>query len=107
MMFTRLNPAPAFAPALLDTWSGVAGLYKNAMDASAQQWVTSSASIIQQHNLQAFVGASRACADALAKNAVSVQQKSMERFVDANQKAAGMIGQAFTDAWMRSLRPAR
>jgi len=107
MMFSRFNPAPTFTPALFDTWSGVAGLYKNAMDASAQQWLTSSAHIIQQHTLQAFVNASRACADALAKNAVSVQQKSMERFVDANQKAAGMIGQAFTDAWMGTLRPAR
>jgi hypothetical protein len=111
MMFTNFNPGTAFTPtmptALFDTWSGVAGLYKNAMEASTQQWVMSSANIIQQHTLQAFVNASQACADALAKNAVAVQQKSMERFVDANQKAVGMVGKAMTDAWMGSLQPAR
>jgi hypothetical protein len=101
------SPASTLSPALFNTWSGVAGLYQNAMQASAQQWMTSSAGIIQQHTLQAFANASRACADALAKNAVSMQQKSMERFVDANQKAVGMIGQALTDAWMGSMRPRR
>lgn len=111
MMFTNFNPGTAFAPAmptaLFDTWSGVAGLYRNAMEASAQQWVMSSANIIQQHTLQAVINASQSCADALAKNAVSVQQKSMERLVDANQKAVGLMGKAFTDAWMGSMRPAR
>jgi len=110
MMFTNFNPGTTFVPAMptafFDTWSGVAGLYKNAMEASAQQWVMSSANIIQQHTLQAFINASQACADALAKNAVSVQQKSMERLVDANQKAVGLVGKAVTDAWMGSMKPA-
>ena len=110
MMFTNFNPALTFAPdksaALFDTWSGVAGLYENAMKASMQQWVMSSANIIQEHTLRAFMEASKSCADALAKNAVSMQQKSMERFVDANQKAVGMVGKAFTEAWMGSVRPA-
>lgn len=111
MMFTNFNPAMSFTPlmptAMFDTWSGVAGLYKNAMETNAQQWVTSSASIIQEHTLRAFMEASKSCADALAKNAMTMQQKSMERLVDANQKAVGMVGQAFTEAWMSGMRPAR
>jgi hypothetical protein len=111
MMFSNFNPGTGFAPAatnpLFATWSDVAGLYQNAMETSAQQWMTSSAGIIQQHTLQAFVNASQACADALAKNAVTMQQKSMERLVDANQKAVGLVGKAVTEAWMGGMRPKR
>jgi hypothetical protein len=68
------------------------------MQASMQQLLLSSANIIQEHTLRAFMEAAQACADALAKNALSVQQQSMERFADANQKAVGMMGSAF-DSW--------
>jgi hypothetical protein len=109
--FMNFKPGTTFTPAvpnaIFDTWSGIAGLYQNAAQASAQQWVTSSANIIQQHTMQAFINASQACAQALAKNAVSMQQKSMERLVDANQKAAGMMGKAVTDAWVGSFKPPR
>ena len=67
----------------------------------------SSASIIQEHTLRAFVAASQSCANALAKNAMAVQQESMGRFVDASQKAVGVMGKAFTQAWMGSLQPAK
>ena len=104
MMFTNFNPGTAFAPAmptaLFDTWSGVAGLYRNAMEASAQQWVMSSANIIQQHTLQAVINASQACADALAKNAVEVQQQSLARYTEANQKAFELMGNAWLKAWV-------
>lgn len=99
MMVANVNP-------LLNAWSGVAGLYENATKESVQQWVMSSTIIIQEHTVRAFMEASKSCAEALAKNTMSMQQKSMERFVDANQKAAGMVGKAFTEAWMGSLRPA-
>jgi hypothetical protein len=67
----------------------------------------SSARIIQEHTLRAFVSASQACADALAKNAMSVQQQSMGRLLDANGKAMGVMGQAFTQAWLASVQPAK
>ena len=38
---------------------------------------------------------------------MAVQQQSMERFADANGKAVGMLGHAFTQAWMGSLQPAK
>ncbi len=99
--FTPVPPTPFF-----DAWAGIANVYRDAMQSSAQQWITSSAGIIQEHTLRAFINASQACADALARNAMSQQQKSMERLVDANQKAVGLIGQAMTQAWMGTMRPA-
>jgi hypothetical protein len=95
-------PAPFFGP-----WSNVAGLYRETMRANMQQLLLSSAGIIQEHTLRAFITASQACADALAKNAMAVQQQSMERLADANGKAVGMLGHAFTQAWMGSLQPAK
>lgn len=99
-------PAVTTAP-FLDTWSSVTGLYRDAMQANTQQLLQSSAAIIQEHTLRALISASKACADALAKNAVAVQQASLGRFVDANQKAVGVMGQAFTQAWLGSLPPAK
>lgn len=90
---------------LFDTWTGIAGLYRNAAQQSAQQLFLSSANIIQEHTLRAFMAAAQSCADALAKNALSVQQQSMARFADANQQAMGMMGAAVIDAWTAGLRP--
>jgi hypothetical protein len=100
--FPSITTTPFFT-----TWSSVTGLYKDAMQANTQQLLQSSASIIQEHTLRAFIAASQACADALAKNALVVQQQSLGRFVDANQKAVGVMGKAFTQAWMGSLQPAK
>jgi hypothetical protein len=99
MMMLTTN-LPTMPSPLFHAWSGVGNLYRDAMQASAQQWVLSSANIIQEHTLRAVINASQSCADALAKNAMTMQQKSMERLMDANQKAAGMMGQAMTDMWM-------
>ena len=104
MMWTlNVDPKTAFsgmhtAP-LLQTWSQVADLYRDATQASMQQLWLSSANIIQEHTMRAFMAAAQSCAEALAQNAVHVQQQSMARFIDINQKAAGMMGNAFVDAW--------
>lgn len=97
---------PAMSAPFLDLWSRIAGVYGEAMRANTQQLVLSSAAVIQEQMLRAFITASQSCADALAKNAMSVQQQSMERFADANGKAVGIMGQAFTQAWMGSMQPA-
>lgn len=93
--FAGVHTAPLF-----ETWNQVAGLYREAMQASAQQLWLSSANIVQEHTMRAFMAAAQSCAEALAKNAVEVQQQSMARFMDVNQKVAGMLGSAFTEAWM-------
>jgi hypothetical protein len=101
-MSTNMMPSPLF-----DTWGHVAGLYQEAAQASMQQLLFSSANIIQEHTLRAFMAAAQSCADALAKNALSVQQQSLARFADANQKAMGMMGNAFIDAWAAGMWPAQ
>lgn len=95
MAFAGANTAPLF-----DTWNQIAGLYREAMQASAQQMWLSSLNIIQEHTMRAFMAAAQSCAEALAKNAVEVQQQSMARFIDVNQRAATLMGSAFTEAWM-------
>jgi hypothetical protein len=109
MITMSVNPNAAFptmpAP-VFGIWSNVAGVYGEAMRTNTQQLLLSSAGIIQEHTLRAFITASQSCADALAKNAMSVQQQSMERFADANGKAVGMLGRAFAQAWMGSMQPA-
>jgi hypothetical protein len=108
MMWTiNADPNAAFPNMMsapwLDTLARISSLYQDAMQASMQQLMLSSANIIQEHTLRAFMEAAQACADALSKNALSVQQQSMARFADANQKAVGMMGSAF-DSWTAQAR---
>jgi hypothetical protein len=88
-----------------DIWPGIARLYQDAAEASGRHFVLSSASIIQEHTMRAFMEASRSCAEALAKNAMSVQQQSIGRFMTANQKVVDMMGQAWVQAWTRGWQP--
>jgi hypothetical protein len=88
-------------------WADVASLYRDAMQASTQQLLLSSTRIIQEQTLRALISASQSCTDALAKNALSVQQQSMERFADANGKAVGMMGKAWARAWMGGMQTAK
>jgi hypothetical protein len=104
MMWTiNADPNAAFPHALsapwLDAWARIAGIYQDAVQASMQQLLLSSANIIQEHTLRAFTTAAQSCAEALTRNAMDVQQQSMARFADANQKAMGMMGSAFVDVW--------
>jgi hypothetical protein len=107
---------PGAAPAIgfgmpnfyLDTWTRLAALYKEAMDANTEQLMVSSGRIIQEHAMQALAAASQSCAEALAKNAAVVQQQSMQRLTGVNQRAIEIMGQAFMDALMgRQKAPAK
>jgi phosphoribosyl-AMP cyclohydrolase len=89
------------SPQLFDTWFRVGGLYRDAVQASTQQLMVSSAGIVQDQATRAVMAASQASTEALAKNAMAVQRHFLERLVEANWKAAEMMGNAFTTAWMR------
>ena len=107
-MSTNLSPIyPAMSNPYLGMWSELAGVYRGAMKANAEQLVLSSAKIIQEHMLRALITTSQSCADALTKNAMSIQQQSMERFSEANGKAVAIMGRAYTQAWTASLPPAK
>ena len=82
----------------------IASLYQDATQASMQQLLLSSTQIIQEHTLRAFMAAAQSCAEALAQNAMNVQQEAITRFSDANQQAMGMMGEAFADAWTAQSR---
>ncbi|WP_288380747.1 hypothetical protein [uncultured Massilia sp.] len=108
-MSTSAHPNPVFhpmPPALFDMWSNVAGAYGEAMQANTQQLLLSSARVIQEQILQAFFAFSASCAEALAKNAMSVQEQSMKRLAEANGKAVGMVGQGLVRAWVDSMQTA-
>lgn len=110
MLMTSASPNVAFPTASLPfmkLWSNVAGIYGETMRANTQQLLLSSVSVIQEQLLRAFISTSQSCADALAKNAMAVQQQSMERFAEANGKVVGLMGQAFTQTWMKSMQPAQ
>ena len=81
-----------------ETWARIGILYKDALDASAQEWVLSSAHIVQEHTLRAMVAASQSCSQALAQNAASVQQKTVHRLLTANKRAAEIMAQTWIDA---------
>lgn len=104
MSTTSTNPVTAYAAAMqgqmMDTWSGVAGLYRDAVEKHAQQLLLSSTHIVQEHTLRAFASAMHACAEALAKNAVAVQQQSLQRYAEANRRAMELMGSAWMGAWL-------
>jgi hypothetical protein len=91
----------------LDMWPKVGDLYKDAMQGSAQDLYLSSARIIQEHTMRALMTAAQSCAEALAQNAANIQQQSLARLADTNQKAAGMMGSAWFDAMTSAMTPAR
>jgi hypothetical protein len=90
-----------------EMFSKIGTVYADSMRANAEQLWFSSARIIQEHTLRAFVAASQSCIEALAKNTAAVQQQSFGRIVGANQKAAEIMGQGFTNAMLASMKPAR
>jgi hypothetical protein len=102
---------PTFEPRtnnpMVDMWWQVAGMYKDALRADSEQLWVSSARIVQEHTMRALVTASQSCAEALAKNAAEVQQKSFARLTETNQKAMEMMGRALVDAWTGGLKTAR
>jgi hypothetical protein len=76
----------------------IANVYAESMRANTEQLWMSSARIIQEHTMRAFIQAAQSCMEALTKNAVVVQQQSVERMVAANQKAFEIMSQGFNDA---------
>lgn len=90
-----------------DAFVRIANVYADSTRASMEQLWISSSKIIMEETTKAFIAASQSCADALARNAVSVQQQSFGRLINANQKAAGIMGQSFADAMAASWKPAR
>ncbi|OWW19941.1 hypothetical protein AYR66_10940 [Noviherbaspirillum denitrificans] len=65
----------------------------------------SSARIIQEQTIKAWVEAAQACSQALAENAMSSQQKALERIADANQKAFGILAGGPSSVQLQPMNP--
>ena len=90
-----------------DTFLKIANVYADSTRASMEQLWISSAKIIMEETMKAFIAASQSCAEALTRNAVSVQQQSFGRLISANQKAVDIMGQSFADGMAAGWKPAR
>ena len=90
-----------------DAFVKIANVYADTTRASVEQLWVSSSKIIMEETMKAFIAASQSCAEALTRNAVSVQQQSFGRLMSANQRAVEIMGQSFADAMSTSWKPAR
>lgn len=90
-----------------ETFLKIANVYADTTRASLEQLWVSSSKIVMEETIKAFIAASQSCAEALTRNAVSVQQQSFGRLISANQKAVEIMGQSFADAMSSSWKGAR
>jgi hypothetical protein len=109
-----MNAIPNFTAATVqvnalpyqDAFFKIANVYADSTRVSMEQlWLTSS-KIIMEETMKAFIEASQSCAQALSKNAMSIQQQSFGRLLSANQKAAEIMGQSFVDTMASGWKPA-
>ena len=78
-----------------DLWSSVAQVYGDAVQDSSRELWTSSARIIQEHATRAWINASQACMQDLARNAAEVQQRSAAQMATAGRQVAELIGNEY------------
>lgn len=90
-----------------DAFVKIANVYADSTRASMEQLWISSSKIVTEETIKAFIAASQSCAEALTRNAVSVQQQSYGRLINANQKAVEIMGQSVADAMTAGWKPAR
>lgn len=75
-------------------WRKLGSLYGDVLQRSWQEWLNSSAQIVQQHAVRAFVETSQA----LLENATQLQQKTWGQMIDTNQRAAAIVADGVTRA---------
>jgi hypothetical protein len=85
-------------------WDRIAQVYAGALQPAFQDLWVSSARIIQEHMLRAWIDASQACFNALVENAVRIQRRAVSDLVDANQKAGAIFAQDLTDATLKNAK---
>ncbi|WP_137174660.1 hypothetical protein [Massilia sp. HP4] len=109
------NATPQFTAATVQlnalpyqvTFLKIANVYADSTRTSIEQLWISSSKIVMEETMKAFIAASQSCAQALTKNAVSVQQQSFGRLIGANQKAVEIMGQSFAEALSAGWKPPR
>jgi hypothetical protein len=85
-------------------WDKIAQVYAGALQPAYQELWLSSARIIQEHALRAWIDASQACFNALVENAARIQQRALADLAAANQKAAAVYAREVVDATVHNVR---
>lgn len=81
----------------------IANVYSEAIRQNMENLSVSSARIIQEQTIKAWMNAAQSCSKALAENAMQSQQKAIKRITDANQKAFGMLAWDFSPFKMQPI----
>jgi hypothetical protein len=81
----------------------ILNVYSDAFRQNMENLTASSARIIQEETMRAWNDAVQSCTKALAKNAMSSQQRAMERINEANQKAFGILVTDFSPFKMQPM----
>lgn len=81
----------------------ILNVYSEAIRQNMEYLSVSSARIIQEQAIKTWTNAAQSCSKALAENAMSSQQKAIERIADANRKAFGMLAWDFSPFKMQPM----
>lgn len=81
----------------------VVNIYGEAIRQNMEYLAVSSARIIQEQTIKAWTNATQSCSKALAENAMSSQQRAIERIVDANREAFGILASDLSPFKMQSM----
>ena len=82
----RSLPAPGN-----EVWQRLGDIYSQPWQQASQELWTSSARIVQEHAVRAWMEASQSCIKALSDNTAAIQQRAFASAVDANQKALNVM----------------
>lgn len=109
----RTVPFPTSAPRTVQwqfeypgnvSWDRIAQVYAGALQPAYQELWVSSARIIQEHALRAWIDASQACFNALVENAARIGQRAWGDLAAANQRAGEVFAKDVVDATINSVR---
>lgn len=88
------------------SWDKIGQVYASALQPAYQELWISSARIIQEHAMRAWIDASQACFTALIENAVRIQQRAASDLAAANTQAATVFAKEVVDATIDNVRKA-
>ena len=74
-----------------ELWQRLGDTYSQPWQQASQELWTSSARIVQEHAVRAWMEASHSCVKALTDNAAAIQQRAFASAVDANQRALSVM----------------
>lgn len=78
-------------------------VYSDAVRQNMEDLTVSSAKILQEQTMQAWTNAAQSCSKALAENAMSNQQRAIERITEANQHVFRILAEGLSPLKMQPI----